>query len=344
MKLYIWAVEYKSGSQCIKDAKKGNLLPVYVLYGAEPFYIDQVTQYMEQELLSEGERAFNQSVLYGRDVDTKTVLDHARQFPMMAERRVVIVKEAQAMRDIKSLDSYMSNPSPQTVLVIAHKKKLDGRIKWVKEAKSSDQIGMLSSEPVPEYKLQRWLQDYIKDIKMTITPDAAEMMTQHLGTDLKKITNEIAKIRVNLQDRTDITAVEVEKYVGITRDYDVYALLKALAQGDIAKVHKITWQIESNSRDQPLQRIIPGIAAYIEKVMIVAQNRQKDDNSLGRMIGAYASHVKEYKQMAGRYNSDSLHRVYGLLVKADAASKGLGRRRPDGILSELIGKMILLQG
>ena len=262
---------------------------------------------------------------------------------MMAERRVVIVKEAQSMRDLKNLDTYIASPSPQTVFVLAHKKKLDGRIKWVKEAKSSDQVGLLASEPVPEYKIQRWLQTYIGSIGMTISSDAAEMMTQHLGTDLKKITNEISKIRVNLQDRNDITVVEVEKYVGISRDYDIYGLLKSLAQGDIARVQTISLQIESNSKAQPLQRVIPGIASYFEKVMIVSQHRQKDDNSLGRMIGAYANHVKEYKMMASRYTTDGLQNIYHMLVKADAAAKGVERRRPNGILTELIGKIILLQ-
>ncbi len=336
-------MEYKTGQQCIADLKKGKVMPVYILHGTEAFYIDEVTKYMEDELLSDGEKAFNQSVLYGRDVDSKSVLDHARQFPMMAERRVVIVKEAQGMRDLKSLDSYISNPSPQTVFVLAHKKKLDGRIKWVKEAKTSDQVGLLASEPVPEYKIQRWLQDYIKGLGMTISPDAAEMMTQHLGTDLKKITNEISKIRVNLQTRNDITAEEVEKYVGISRDYDIYGLLKALAQGDISRAHTISLQLEANSRDQPLQRVIPGMASYFEKVMIVSQHRQKDDNSLGRMIGAYSSHVKEYKMMASRYTYEGLQKVYHMLVKADAAAKGVDRRRPSGILTELIGKLILLQ-
>ena len=336
-------MEYKTGQQCIADLKKGKVMPVYVLHGTEPFYIDEVTKYMEDELLSDAEKAFNQSILYGRDVDARTVLDHARQYPMMAERRVVIVKEAQSMRDLKNLDTYISTPSPQTVLVVAHKKKLDGRIKWVKEAKSSDQVGLLASEPVPEYKIQRWLLDYIKSIGMTIAPDAAEMMTQHLGTDLKKITNEIAKVRVNLQDQKDITVKEIERYVGISRDYDIYELLKALAQGDITKVHTVSLQIEANSRDQPLQRVIPGIASYFEKVMIVSQHRKKDDNSLRRMIGAYASHVKEYKMMANRFTPEGLQKIYHMLVKADAAAKGVQRRRPAGILIELIGKMILLQ-
>ncbi len=336
-------MEYKTGQQCIGDLKKGKVMPVYVLHGTEPFYIDEVTKYMEDHLLSDAEKAFNQSILYGRDVDAKAVLDHARQFPMMAERRVVIVKEAQSMRDLKNLDTYIASPSPQTVFVLAHKKKLDGRIKWVKEAKSSDQVALLASEPVPEYKIQRWLQTYIGSIGMTISSDAAEMMTQHLGTDLKKITNEISKIRVNLQDRNDITVVEVEKYVGISRDYDIYGLLKSLAQGDIARVQTISLQIESNSKAQPLQRVIPGIASYFEKVMIVSQHRQKDDNSLGRMIGAYASHVKEYKMMASRYSAEGLQNIYHMLVKADAAAKGVERRRPNGILTELIGKIILLQ-
>ena len=336
-------MEYKSDVQCIKDAKKGTVYPIYILHGTEPYFIDTVTSFLESSLLEESEQAFNQSILYGRDVSVKQILDHARQFPMMSQRRVVIVKEAQAMKDLKNLESYIFNPSPQTVLVIAHKKKLDGRIKWVKEAKASDSIAYLVSDPIPEYKILGWLQKYISDLGMKITPDAAEMMTQHLGTDLKKIANEIEKIRVNLVSQTQISVEEVEKYVGISREYDIYGLLKSLARGDTSTVHKITWQLESNTRVQPLQRIIPGIAAYMEKVLIISQHRNKDDQSLGRMIGAYPSHVKEYKQMASRYTVSVLIQIYGELVKADAASKGVDRKKQDGILSELIGKMILWQ-
>ena len=318
-------------------------MPVYILHGAEPFFIDKVTSYIEKKLLNEGEQAFNQSVLYGRDVDSKQVLDYARQYPMMAERRVVIIKEAQAMRDLKSMGSYISNPSPQTVLVIAHKKKIDGRIKWVKDAKKSAEIGMMASDPVPEYKLNAWISSYVKSQKLKMTSDAVEMLGQYLGTDLKKITNEIEKIKVNLNGGEVIDVPEIEKYIGISRDYDIYALLKALSNGDVPRVHEITYNIEANVKVQPLQMIIPGMATYFEKVLVVTQHFKKDDRALGSMIGTYGSFVKEYREMAKRYGYSGLIKIYKMLLLADAQSKGFERRKGEGILKELIGKILLYQ-
>lgn len=336
-------MEYPSADHLLSDIKSGQIRPVYVLHGAEPFFIDKVTSYIEKNLLNEAEQAFNQSVLYGRDVDSKQVLDYARQYPMMAERRVVVIKEAQAMRDLKSLGSYISGPSPQTVLVIAHKKKIDGRIKWVKEAKKSDQIGMMASEPVPEYKLNAWITSYVKGQKLKMTGDATEMLGQYLGTDLKKITNEIEKIKVNLNEGEVIDVPEIEKYIGISRDYDIYALLKALSKGDIPRVHEITYNIEANVKVQPLQMIIPGMASYFEKVLVVAQHFKKDDRALGTMIGTYGSFVKEYRDMAKRYGYSGLIKIYRMLLQADAQSKGFERRKGEGILKELIGKILLYQ-
>jgi len=336
-------MEYSSAEALITDIKSDRVLPVYVLSGREPFAIDQVVSHVENNLLNDAEKAFNMSVLYGRDIDAKQIFDHARQFPMMAERRVVIIKEAQQLRDIKGLEPYIQNPSPQTVLVIAHKKKIDGRIKWVKSAKKQDNVGMLISEPISDYKMAGWVKKYVAAQKLKITPEATEMICQYLGTDLKKVTNEIEKVKLNLGESKTIDVAQIEKYIGVSRDYDIYALLKALSAGDISRVQVIAQNIESNEKKLPLQMIIPGMAAYFEKVLIVAQNFKKDDRTIGGMIGAYSSFVTEYRNMAKMYGYNGLIKVYSLLVQADAQSKGVDRRRPEGILKELIGKIILLR-
>ncbi len=336
-------MEYPSDDNILKDLKQSKFLPVYILYGDEPYFIDTITDFIENNILDEAQKAFNQSILYGRDVDVKQILDHARQFPMMSDRRVVIVKEAQTMKDLKALDTYMKSPSPQTILVIAHKKKLDGRIKWIKDAKKSEEIGMLNAQPIAEYRMSKWIKEYVRSAKLKISESAVEMMTQHLGTDLKKIANEIEKIKVNLKSGGTIDVTVIEKYVGISREFDVYALLKAMSKGDIEKVQQIVINIEENEKNQPLQMIIPGMAAYFEKVIIVSQNFTKDDRSLGSMIGAYSSFVKEYRDMASRFGAIGLIKIYSLLVRADAQSKGLDKRKSDGILKELIGKILLFE-
>lgn len=336
-------MEVKSDKDVMKALKAKDYMPVYVLHGEEPFFIDQITSYIEKNVLNEGEKAFNMSVLYGRDVDSKQILDHARQFPMMSPWRVVIVKEAQGIKDLKQLESYMASPSPQTILVLAHKKKLDGRIKWVKDAKKADNICMMSSAVVPEYKLSKWISSYLKAEKLSASPEAIEMIANHLGNDLKKVTNEISKIKINIDQGTLIEESHIEKYVGVSKDYDIYALLKALSQGNISRVHEITYNIEANEKVQPLPMIIPGMAAYFERVLIVAQHLKKDDRSLASMIGVYDSFVKEYRMMANRFGLARLIKIYELLVKADGYAKGYGRKGSTGILKELIGTILLYQ-
>ena len=335
-------MEYNSSDSIIQDLRKDKVLPIYLLHGEEPYFIDQVSSYLEKNLLTEAEKAFNMSVLYGRDVVAKQVLDHARQYPMMANRRVVILKEAQAMRDLKSLESYVASPAPQTVLVIAHKKKIDGRIKWVKSAKKSASVAFLSSDPVPEYKLNAWISSYVRTKELNFSPEGIEMLAQYLGTDLKKVTNEIEKIKLNI-DGNNVSTRDIEKFIGISRDFDVYALLRSLSAGDIPKVQQITRNLESNQKDQPLPRIIPAMATYFEKVLVVAQHFKKDDRAIGSLIGTYPSFVKEYRQAARRYGISGLQKAYHFLVKADGMSKGLDRRNQEGILNELVGQLILLQ-
>ena len=334
-------MESKDYKGIIKKIKVKDYSLIYVLQGDEAFFIDRIIEVIEREILSESEKAFNLSVLYGRDIDAKQVLDHARQFPMMAEKRVVIVKEAQAMKDIKGLESYFTNPSPHTVLAMAYKKKIDGRIKWVKEAKKSDTVSYFTSEVVPEYKLSRWIDQYIKDEGYSAMPEAIEMMAQYLGNDLKKVINEFQKIKLNLEGK-QITVKDVEKNIGISRDYDIYALLKAMSRGDIARVQLITDNLENNDKEQPLPKILPGIASYFERVLIVAQHFKKDDRSLASMIGTYPSFVREYRDMARLFGINGLVKSYHLIVEADGMAKGLNRRNHSGILKELIGKMLLL--
>lgn len=334
-------MEFTNVKHLIKQVEKGNIAPVYILQGDEPYFIDEVTDYIENNVLTESEKAFNLSILYGREIDSKQVLDHARQFPMMSERRVVIIKEAQSMKDLKGLETYITQPSPQSVLVVAHKKKIDGRTKWVKEAKIADSVVYFTSNTIPDYKLSKWIFDFVRDLGYKMSPDGAELLAQYLGNDLKKITNEIDKIKLNLKD-SSIDLETIRNNIGVSRDFDIYALLSALSKGDTHKVHEITDNLERNVKDQPLQRIIPGMAAYFEKALIVAQHFKKDDKSLASLIGTYPNFVGEYRNMARRLGFKGLVQSYHWIVEADGMSKGLERRRSNGILKELIGKILLV--
>ncbi len=335
-------MEYSSVGAIRRDIDKGAVLPIYLLQGDEPFFIDEVTDLIENQLLTDAEKSFNLSILYGREIDAKQVLDHARQFPMMSERRIVLLKEAQFMRDLKSLETYFKRPSESTVLAIAHKKKIDGRVKWVKDAKKSDRVGFFTSNRIPEYRIFDWVQQYAGSENLSLTNEAIAVLCQYLGTNLKKITNEIQKLKISNPDQM-IGPETVKKFIGISRDFDVFALLKAISNGDVAKTHMITGNLEQHGKEHPLQKILPGMASYFEKVFVVAQHFRKDDAQLARMIGTYPNFVKEYRQMARRYGVENLSIAYSRITEADAMSKGLNRKNPQGILRELVAHILQLQ-
>jgi len=335
-------MEYKSAHQILTELRSGNYKPVYLLHGEEPYFIDQVSDYIEKNVLDESGKAFNLSILYGREVDQKQILDHARQFPMMAAHRVVIIKEARFLKDLAKLGSYIEQPAEQTILVIAHKdKNIDGRIAWVKKAKKSNHVAILKSEAIKDWKIEAWVSSYINQSGLQISPQANQLLCQSLGTDLKKITNEIAKVRLNIKG-SEIVIDDVTRHIGISKEYNVFELIKAISYRDIARMQYIASQMESNYKKEPLVKFLPLIGTFVEKSLVAVQHQRTDDRKLSGMIGVHPTFVKDYKSAARNYGEQGLRRMHKLVVEADGRNKGVQYRRGDqGVLKELIGRMIL---
>ncbi len=321
----------------MQDLKAGTYHPVYLLHGEESFFIDSVTSYIEKNALSEGERSFNQEVLYGKDTDFKTVVDNARQYPMMAERRVVIVKEAQAMRSLKNLISYIEKPSPHTVLVLAHKNKpLDKRTKFGKAVSKSAVI--LDSKKLYDNQVPAWISTYVKAQKLNIDPEASQMLTEYLGQDLSKIVNEIDKIKINLKAGEKITAKLVQAGVGISRDYNVFELNKALSIWDYSKIMRIIYYFEENPKANPLVMVISNLFGYFTKVAIAQQNIKSNDAELAKKTGVNPFFVKDYRVAARTFRPAQIKQAFISLHTADRHSKGMGMKSatPLGIMQQLI--------
>lgn len=321
----------------MQDLKAGTYHPVYLLHGEESFFIDSVTNYIENNALSEGERSFNQEILYGKDVDFKTVVDNARQYPMMAERRVVIVKEAQAMRSLKNMQSYIEKPSPQTVLVLAHKNKpLDKRTKFGKAVSKSAVI--LDSKKLYDNQVPAWISNYVQSQKLSIDPEASQMLTEYLGQDLSKIVNEIDKIKINLKAGEKITAKLVQSGVGISRDYNVFELNKALSIWDYAKIMRIIYYFEENPKANPLVMVISNLYGYFTKVAIAQQNIKSSDAELAKKTGVNPFFVKDYRLAARTFRPAQIKQAFLSLHTADRHSKGMGMKAatPLGIMQQLI--------
>ena len=326
----------------ISDLKKGNYKPIYFLHGEEAYYIDAISKYIEKHALTEAEKAFNQIVLYGKDIDFKNVIDNARQFPMMANRRVVIIKEAKDMKGIDMLASYFEKPSDQTVLVIAHKhKKLDGRSKLAKVIKKNAVV--FESKPVRDYKIAEWISNYVREQGYSIDGKSSMLLGEYLGTDLSKITNEITKLTVNLEKGNTIDTNLIHDKIEISKDFNIFELQNALGKKDTAKSFLITDYFTKNIKKHPLVMLNGSLYNYFVKVLLTAKSINKSDQEIASKIKLpNAFFVKDYKVAARNYNLSSLVKIFDYIKEADARSKGIGNRStpPEAILTELVYKIL----
>lgn len=329
-------------SNIISDLKKGKYQPIYFLHGEEGYYIDAITKYIEQNALTDAEKAFNQVVMYGKEVDFKNVVDNARQFPMMAQRRVVILKEAKDMRSLDKMESYFERPSDQTVLVIAHKhKKLDGRSKLSKVLKKNAVV--FESKSVRDYKIAEWISSYVSEIGFKIDGRSSMLLGEYLGTDLSKITNEIAKLIVNLEKGSTIDAKLIQEKIEISKDFNIFELQNALGKRDVAKSFLITNYFAKNIKKHPLVMLNSSLYNYFLKVLLTGRNLNMSDQQLAKIIKLPNSFfVKDYKQAARNYSISSLVQIFEFIKEADARSKGIGNRSTpqEALLKELVFKIL----
>lgn len=320
----------------VKDIKKGNIQPIYFIYGDEPYYIDQLSKAVDS-ILDEGAKAFNQVTLYGRDVDFKAVMDHARQFPMMSSHRVVILKEAQTMRSLDKLSSYIENPAPQTVLLIAYKKdRLDKRTKFAKAL--SKHAVLLESKKLYLNKIPAWINNYVADKKLQIHPKASAILAEHIGADLAKLSNELDKVCINLESEEIISYDMIIDQVGINRDYNVFEFRSALGKKDLARSMQIANYFGDNAKSHPIQMILPSVFSYFLQIFQTKGMSGAADGQVARAIGVNPYFVSEYKTAAKNYQIDQIKRIFTKLKETDLRSKGVGGRqaKPKDMLQDLV--------
>ncbi len=310
--------------EILRDIQAKRFTPVYFLHGEEPFFIDQIADAVEANALSEGEKSFNQTVLYGKDMDHLTLLDTLRRYPMMAERQVVILREAQEMKSLTELTSYLENPMPTTVFVVCHKhKKLDLRTKFGKALQGKSVIA-LESKKLYDNQIADWITSYCKTRKIAIEPAAAALLSEYLGTDLSRITNELDKLALNLPAGTTVTAHHVQEYVGISKDYNVFELQKALATRDLPKIARMQAYFAANIRKNPLIVTISSLYAYFSKVYMLHGLRNSSDAEMVRALDLRSDwFLKEYKVAVHNYSPSQTIEIISLLKQYDLRSKGV---------------------
>lgn len=314
--------------------------PVYLIDGEEPFYIDKITDYFENNILSPAERDFNLMVLYGKDVQWADVVNACRRFPMFAERQVVILKDAAQMRDLNELAGYLEKPSPTTVFLIEHRfKKADGRSKVVKFAKEKGVYQ--TSEKMRDDQVPQWIQNQGKDMNFAVGEREAQILATYLGNDLQKIINEIEKIRINVPDDKELTAAMIQKYIGISRDYNVFEFPEALTSGNRDKLFRMLAYFVANPKSAPMPLLIGTFYTHFNRLYVANFLRGATDKDAAAALGVPPFRVKDTMAAAQNW---PLHRVERcMLILARYSTMAVGIKNVAGdkeLLKEMVGQML----
>ena len=325
----------------ISDIKNGAIKPIYFLMGEEPYYIDQISDFIENTVLDETEKGFNQQVMYGRDASIEAIVSSAKRYPMMAERQVLIVKEAQDLsRTIEKLVSYAENPQPTTVLVLNYKyKKLDKRKKLYKAISKSGLV--FESKKMYENQVSDWIRRVLASKKYQIEPKAAQMLVEFLGTDLSKISNELDKLCLILPKKTIINPNHIEENIGISKDFNNFELRKAVGERNIVKANRIINYFSENPKNNPLVMTISLLNSFFTQLLLFHGLQDKSKNSVAKSLGVHPYFVDEYFAAAKNYPMRKVAQVIAFLRTADVKSKGVGANQSHSdILKELLFKIL----
>ena len=322
----------------LTDLKKGKYAPVYFLHGEEPYYIDLISDYIENNILSDSERSFNLTILYGKDVDHKTVIDNARRFPMMATNQVVILKEAQSMKSLQDLNIYIENPLHSTLLVICHKhKKLDKRTKFAKVVQRNAVV--LESKRPYDNQMPKWVSSYLKELGYEIKPLESNLIAEYLGNNLSKVANELDKLAINLPSGHTITKDDIQEHIGISKDYNIFELQDAIGSRNQSKCYRIVKYFQSNPRNHPLVVVIGTLYSFFAKIYMMHFLRHAPEREIQKTLGLSSGYfIKDYKKAASSYSKTQTEEVLHLLKQYDLKAKGVERVSfsDQAILQELV--------
>lgn len=325
----------------ITEWKKKQFKPVYWLEGEEEYFIDKVVHYAEHNILTEAEASFNLTTFYGKDANWTDVVNACTRYPMFAERQVVLLKEAQQMKDIEKLENYIEKPLSSTLLVVSYKeKKLDARKKFGKMIK--EKAVLISTKKMYDNQLPEWTSEMIRTKDLTISPKGLALLVDHIGNDLVRIENEVDKLSVNLGKRNTITEDDIEKYIGVSKEFNVFELQSALASKDLPRSIRIIQYFESNPKAAPIQLILPSIYGFFSKVFMIYGAGAQDEKSIAASIGVSPFFIKDYMKATKLYSYASVENVLLLLHQYNLKSIGIGSQGTShgSLLKEMVMKMM----
>ena len=333
-----------TASSIIANWKNKEFKPVYWLEGDEDYFIDEVMDYAEKKILSESEAEFNQTIFYGKDANWADIVNACRRYPMFAERQVVLLKEAQQMKEVDKLESYVENPLPSTILVVSYKgKTLDGRQKFSKLIKKKGEV--FHSKKMYENQLPGWINSYLQANGFSIKPKALALLVDHIGNDLSRMVNEIEKLSLNLGKDKNITEDHIEKFIGISKEYNIFELQNALSKKDQPKAIRIIQYFEANPKAVPVQLILPSLYSYFSKILTVYQMHDKSDRALKPVFNFNPALVEQVMETIKNYSFLEMEQVILLLQDANLKSIGIGNTgiSTGALMKELSYKIMNLR-
>jgi len=329
-----------SYEQIIKDINQRHFKPIYFIDGDEPFLIDSILKALEASVLQEHERDFNQSILYGKETEVLSIISEAKRFPMMAERVLVIVKEAQYLRNLDALVSYAENPNPQTVLALGYKgKKLDKRSKL---AKVLGKNGVhLNTTAFREYEIPKWISSHSHTLGFRMDNLAVQLLADSLGNDLGRLHSEMKKLKILLAEGEVASKEFVASHVGIHKDYNLFELAKALGKGDKLLLQRILQYAHANPKEIPYVVVVGNLYSFFEKLVLFHSSPSKDPSKIAGLLKVNPYFVKDYQFAASRFDLRSSVEAIHIIKEYDGKGKGLGSDSVPSteLLRELIWKL-----
>lgn len=310
----------------IKDLKARKFKPIYLLHGEENYFIDEISNYIEHNVLTEGEKAFNQTIFYPKDKDIEPaqIMEAARRFPMMAEHQLIIVKEAQNFKRLDEFVPYFEKPVKSTILVLCHKgKKVDGRLKLLKVAKKH--VTFESKVLYDDGELQQWIENYMRAHGFTISRHQCDLIADHIGSNLSKITNELNKLIIVKDENKEVSDAEIEEYIGISKDFNVFELLSAVANHNSKKAFYISHYL-SNTKDFSPIPFISQVNSLFAKAYLLKQNNATTDNAM-KAYGIYNfKQAKDFTNLLKNYPTTKILKAMQLAAQYDLKSKGINQQ------------------
>ena len=325
------------------NLKQGKFLPVYIFEGDEPFFINRALELVIEESLEDDQKDFNLNILYGRDTDSISIVNHSKRYPVMSDKNVVIVREAQDLKDIDSLSSYIGNLNPNTILAIGLKgKKLDKRKSLYKSIRNNKDVLHISFKRLYENQIPYWIDSQVQNRGMRITQKASILLTENIGSDLLRINHELEKICAFLGNKNEIDEKVVEHVTGFSREFNNFELVKSLATKNLSKAYKISKSFSENPKKNPVIVSISILFSSFSRALVYSNISNKNSKNVLQELNISEYALRDIALLSQNYTRDKLIRIIGYLRDADRQAKGMGSTNlKDGtIINELLFKIL----